>query len=239
MSALKLVQLQEPQLTFAYQQQMEHPKDGLFLFGPLPDTAHPAEMRVGVIGTREGTACFGEWAARIRGFIPSTDPDAAHHASWPGFEAVFDTVWPERPITELIVDADALANAIRIGNRHEAVSKAVKLFEEPIRRYLRQNEAPPTMWFVVIPEEVHRFCRPKSTVPVDERVTGDAALNKKVGLKVLEMGSLFPEDRESAEIYRYELNFHHQLKARLLDEKVVIQIVRETTLTPDTNAQRR
>jgi hypothetical protein len=47
------------------------------------------------------------------------------------------------------------------------------------------------------------------------------------------MGSLFPEDRKAAEIYRYELNFHHQLKARLLDEKAVIQIVRETTLTPE------
>jgi hypothetical protein len=96
---------------------------------------------------------------------PSANPDAAHHASWPGFEAVFDTRWPERPITEITVDASALANAIRIENRHEAISKAVAIFEEPIRRYLRQEEAPPTMWFVVIPEDVHRFGRPKSIVP--------------------------------------------------------------------------
>ncbi len=233
MTAIKLIQLAEPQLTFGYQQQMEHPKDGLFLFGPLADPAHPAEMRIGVIGTAEGLACFREWTKRIRGFLPSANRDAPHHASGPGFEAVFNTVWPEKPITEIAVDAIALANAIRIKNRHEAISKSVKLFEEPIRRFLRQNEAPPTMWFVVIPEDVHRFGRPKSTVPTNERIEGDAHLTRKSGMKVLELGSLFPADREAAEIYRYELNFHHQLKAKLLDEKAVIQIVRETTLTPE------
>jgi hypothetical protein len=50
---------------------------------------------------------------------------------------------------------------------------------------------------------------------------------------VLETGSLFAEEVEAAEIYRFELNFHHQLKAKLLDQKAVIQIVRETTLDPE------
>lgn len=233
MSAVKLVSIDEPALTFAYQQQMEHPKDGLFLFGPLADPAHPAEMRIGVIGTRDGLACFHEWAARIRGFIPSANAEVAHHASWPGFEAVFESKWPAKPIAEITVDDGELAKTIRITNRHEAISKTVKLFEGPIRRFLRQCEAEPTMWFVVIPEDVHRFGRPKSAVPADQRVQGNAHLNRKVGKKLLEFGSLFPEDREVAEIYRYELNFHHQLKAKLLDQRAVIQIVRETTLTPE------
>src|SRR5215472_5830153 len=34
-------------------------------------------------------------------------------------------------------------------------------------------------------------------------------------------------------IYKYATNFRRQLKARLLKEKIVTQIVRETTLTPD------
>lgn len=233
MRAIRLRQLAEPMLSFGYQQRMEHPKDGLFLFGPLGGSSHPAEMRFGVIGTTAGLACFRTWSKRVRGHIPSVNAAVAHHASWPGFEAVFETRWPEKPMTEIAVDADALANAIRIENRHEAISKAVSLFEVPIRRYLRQEEAPPTMWFVVIPEDVHRFGRPKSTVPTGERIAGDAYLGRKAGKKVLEMGSLFPEDREAAEIYRYELNFHHQLKAKLLDERAVIQIVRDTTLTPE------
>ena len=233
MAALKLMHLPEPLLGFGYQQRLEHPKDGLFLFGPLADEVHPAEMRVGVIGTDCGIERFRTWAKRIRGHIPSINSEAAHHASWPGFEAVFDTKWPERPITEIKVDGVALADAIRIENRHEAISKAVGIFESPIRRYLRQSEAPPTMWFVVIPEDVHRFGRPKSNVPRGERVKGEAKLSRRAGRFVLETGSLFQEEVDAAEIYRFELNFHHQLKAKLLSERAVIQIVRETTLTPD------
>ena len=33
------------------------------------------------------------------------------------------------------------------------------------------------------------------------------------------------------EVYRYDLNFHHQLKARLIDVKAVVQIVRDTSLS--------
>jgi hypothetical protein len=58
-------------------------------------------------------------------------------------------------------------------------------------------------------------------------------MTPRVGRKLLTQPSLFTEDNASAQIYRYELNFHHQLKARLLDIGAVIQIVRETSLTPE------
>ncbi len=77
MDPVKLLQLPEPMLSFGYQQQMEHPKDGLFLFGPLADGAHPAEMRIGVIGTEDGIASFRTWSKRIRGYLPSANSDAA------------------------------------------------------------------------------------------------------------------------------------------------------------------
>ena len=44
---------------------------------------------------------------------------------------------------------------------------------------------------------------------------------------------LFEEDAKSAEIYLYELDFHNQLKARLLEHKAAVQVVRETTLAPE------
>ncbi|NJM51605.1 MAG: hypothetical protein HC843_12655 [Sphingomonadales bacterium] len=86
MSNRILTQLPEPLLGFGFGQQMEHPKDGLFLFGPLADNANPAEMRIGIVGTPDGIACFYEWAKRIRGHIPSANDKAAHHASWPGLD---------------------------------------------------------------------------------------------------------------------------------------------------------
>ena len=45
--------------------------------------------------------------------------------------------------------------------------------------------------------------------------------------------SFFEEDNQAAEIYRFEKNFHNQLKARLLEHRAVIQILRETTIAPD------
>lgn len=228
-----IIQLPEPLLGFGYGQQMEHPKDGLFLFGPLADNANPAEMRIGIVGTAEGIACFHEWSKRIRGHIPSANADAAHHASWPGFQAVFGTKWPNAALVELTVDDAELSKAIRIENRHEAIYKAVSIFEEPIRRNLRQNEAPPAVWFVVIPEEIHRYGRPKSTIPKTERGASSSLFNRKTARKIMASGSLFVEEREAADMYRFDLNFHHQLKARLLEKQVVLQIVRDTTLTPE------
>lgn len=230
-----LQHIEEPRLGFRYSQELEHPKDGLFLFGPLHDNANPAEMRIGVVGTPEGLNHFRKWAKSIRGYIPIPpgEFDKPHHASWPGFETVFCAQWPEDPLVELTVSAEAVHNSIRITNRHEAIDRTVNLFEEPIRKHLRQNEAPPTMWFVVIPEEVHRYGRPKSLVPKEERIQGNQSLTPRIGRKILRKGWLFEEDRKAAEIYRYEINFHHQMKARLLDQKAVLQIVRETTLAPD------
>lgn len=233
MSAGTLVHLSEPLLGFGSGQQMEHPKDGLFLFGPLADNANPAEMRIGIIGTTAGIACFHEWTKRIRGYIPSANADAAHHASWPGFQAAFGTKWPEKALVELTVDEAELAKAIRIENRHEAIYKAVSLYEEPIRKNLRQNEAPPAVWFVVIPEEIHRYGRPKSTVPKTERGASTSLFNRKTARKIMQTGSLFEEERSAADMYRFDLNFHHQLKARLLDKQAVLQIARDTTLTPE------
>ena len=54
----------------------------------------------------------------------------------------------------------------------------------------------------------------------------------------LSMTSLFPDDMQKALVYRYELNFHHQLKARLIGPKAVVQIVRESSLTFKSNDER-
>ncbi len=47
MTALKLIRVPEPLLSFRYSQEAEHPRDGLFLFGPLEDKAHPPQLVTG------------------------------------------------------------------------------------------------------------------------------------------------------------------------------------------------
>ena len=234
----ELEYIEEPKLRFGHGQATENPKDGLFLFGPVEDAANPAEMRVGVVGTRRGLSEYTKWVSTIQGYIPPKAADRSHHAGWPGFQAVFGARWPIGPLATLTVDEKAAHDTIRISDPHEAVYKTVKLFEEPIRQYLRENEAPPSVWFVVIPEDLYRYGRPQSSVPTDERVAGDQYLNEATGRNILSEGSLFPEDVEAAQMYRYERNFHHQMKARLLDTKAVVQIVRETTLVPPLDGAR-
>jgi hypothetical protein len=76
-------------------------------------------------------------------------------------------------------------------------------------------------------------------VPKELREPSTALLGKKGAMSVREKGSLFAEEMDAIAIYEYELNFHNQLKARLLDSRQVIQVVRETTLTPEDDGPRR
>ena len=227
----RLDYIKEPRLLFGHGQEAEHPKDGLFLFGPVEDRANPAEMRVGVVGTRKGLAHYAMWVSSIQQYIPPKTTDRSHHAGWPGFQAVFGARWPTESLVTLTVEDKAAYDTIRLSDPHQAVYKTVSLFADPIRRHLHESETPPSIWFVVIPEDLYRYGRPQSSVPTAERV-GTQYLDRKTARRILSEGSLFEEDVEAAQVYRYERNFHHQMKARLLDTKAVVQIVRETTLAP-------
>ena len=45
--------------------------------------------------------------------------------------------------------------------------------------------------------------------------------------------SFFSEFNLQAKPYQYEVNFHNQLKARLLEHKALTQIIRESTIAPE------
>ena len=120
----ELEYIHEPKLCFRHGQETENPKDGLFLFGPVEDKENPAEMRVGVVGTREGLAHYGSWVSTIQRYIPPKAPGRSHHAGWPGFQAVFGARWPAQPLAALRVPYKAAHDTIRLSDRHEAVYKA-------------------------------------------------------------------------------------------------------------------
>jgi hypothetical protein len=227
-----VIHIAEPMLTFGHGQMLEHPKDGLFLFGPLEENK-PAEVRVGAIGTIQGLARLRQWLATTRHYIPPHDATKAFHSGFPGFEPAFRTFWPTEPVAEIPLSGEKIAKALRLSNRHDAVSQTVEIFTEKLFSYRRQQEGDLSFWFVVIPEEVFRYGRPLVRPPKAEQLHSNLPLSRKQAKNILIEGSLFAADREAAEIYRFEVNFHNQLKARLLKEKVVVQIVRETTLTPE------
>lgn len=231
----RLIELAEPELQFAYEQAMPHPKDGLSLYGPLPSVLNGGQLRIGVIATANGQRIYKKFAARIAKPIAPKKADDPNHTLFPGFQAVFGVEWPSDPVAFIEVDAAKLADAIRVQDRHQAIHKAVGLYSEAIADHLRDDsETPIDLWMAIVPEDVHKYCRPQSKVSKSEAVPPDMLLGKKAATRMLtnEPG-LFEEENLSAEIYLYELDFHNQLKARLLEHKAAVQVVRETTLAPE------
>lgn len=234
MSGWRMVHVPEPALAFGHDQTAEHPKDGLFLFGPPSLNQNPARMEVGAIGTEGGIVRYCNWVKALNETIDAPEKGKdANKMMWPGFQAVFNAPWPNTPFAKILIDGKTLSDRIRIEDRHQAIYQAVTIFSEAVRKYLREEEARPKLWFVVLPEEVFRYGRPRSIVPRVERTEFVSQISKRAAKSVLKSGSMFVEETEAAAIYEYELNFHNQLKARLLDTGEVMQIVRETTLAPD------
>lgn len=227
-----VLHIEEPELRFGYGQAMTHPVDGLFLFGPVQHAPHPVGIKVGVIGTRDGIKAYVDWCDRIRKHIAPKDRDKAHHACWPGFEAVFGTPWPA-PLAKIVISPSCIAQNLRIENRYEAVFRTASAFADQLLEHKRTEDAAPDLWFVVIPDEVYRLGRPRSRVPRADQIPGDSDIPPDgVARNLLSHPVLSPEMLDGTKVYQYECNFRHQLKARLLDRPTIVQIVRESTLSP-------
>lgn len=219
---------------------LEYPRDGLYLFGPCDSQKRATATRFGVIGTREGVERFRQLSAKMRGYIavpvpgPRSRKIEPQHVPFPGFQEAFNSEWPEHPVA--VIDDLTLVEieeTIRIQNRHEAIHGCVDLFVSRLVREENRLEAPPSFWFVVIPEIVYELGRPQSRVPRADAVTGSVAISRKKAEKLKVCPSLFPEEGQGADVYEYATHFRRQMKARLLKHKIVTQIVRETTLAPD------
>ena len=230
----KLIEIAEPELLFGFGQRMEHPKDGLLLYGPMDGGKGAGKLRIGVVSTTAGLARYSKCVDRMSKPIAPARADDPNHTLFPGFQALFGVEWPSNPEAWLQIDQDELAKAIRISDRHQAIHRTVSLYSEAIVQHLRESsESPVDLWMAVVPEDVHKYCRPQSVVEKSQRENSGVLMNKSAATRLLREPGLFEDDNRSAEIYLYELDFHNQLKARLLEHKAAVQVVRETTLTPD------
>jgi hypothetical protein len=242
MKQWRIIHVDEPELGFAHGQTATHPKDGLFLYGPPSVNLNPKRMEVGVIATEEGLRLYQAWVRSIAGAIAAPDTGkSANKYMWPGFEAAFNATWPEQPYGYCKVDADEIAAAIRTGMPHERIFKAVDIYDRALRKHLREEEASPRVWFAIVPEDVYKYGRPQSVVPKAERIESPIGIKKAAALRLIKEPTMFDEVNDEAKPFEYEANFHNQLKARLLDTKQVIQVVRDSTLevSRDPDARRR
>lgn len=222
----EMFHISEPSLTFGYGQKLQDPRDGLMLFGPYSRNKVRGQINVGIIGSDRQRKHFKEYLDKIhRPIFPDTVDKARPY--FPGLEATFGISVNFDNIVEIDINSAELERCLRYTDGHQRVHHLTSLYTDPLEKYGNQEEIPVTMWFVVIPDSVYTYGRPKSSIP-------KAVDNIKDGLKKkfrnVNQSFLFDDLNKMQEAYEFEVNFHHQLKAKLLSPKVVTQIIRESTI---------
>lgn len=231
----RILNLSEPEVAVGFGQKSDYPKEGLLLFGPLPFDRNPRTIRAGVIGTKEGVDLFKKWSRQFNG-CQNDIGDVRNSMAFPGFEAVFGTKWMLDPVHAIALSRTDLINTILLRDRHQAIFKTAGLFVDSISEAIRTDDIDVDIWFVVIPDEVFVYGRPNSRVPSAIAIASPGALGRRLANRFLHSTpSLFPEDNEQAKVYDHHLDFHHQLKARLLAQRAVTQVMRESSLASITS----
>lgn len=219
----RIIFFDEPELVFGYGERTIDPRDGLLLFGPY-SRKNMSGASLGIIGTSAGIARMQNWLESIKHPVIPKDRDVAR-PFFPGFEAAFD--FPLKTVVRMEINESQLSKFLHYSDSHIRVHNLVNLYSEKLIQYQNEEDFPVTLWFVVIPDDVYKYGRPKSRIPRSKE-------NINIGIKnklSRTMPMLFPEDQKLQEAYKYEVNFHNQLKARLLDEKIITQIIKESTIS--------
>ncbi len=226
----------EPRVAVGFNQTSDYPKEGLLQFGPVPFQRNPVAIRVGVIGTREGIELFQRWSAQFNSFR-KVPVDTRNSLSFPGFEAVFGAKWPREPTRTIALSRTDVINSILLQDRHQAIYRTSSLFVEAIAKAIKRDDVNVDVWYVVIPDEVYVYGRPESRVPRAIAIATPSAMGRQTARRFSEDSlSLFAEDNAEALIYDHYLDFHHQLKERLLTLHAVTQVLRESSLATVTSS---
>jgi hypothetical protein len=224
-----LIRIREPRLEFALGQTLEDPRDGLAFFGPHDATVYG--VRAGVIGTKDAIRRFNKWVNSIQEPV-GVEYAERYRPPFPGFEAVFRIPWKAEPIMEVELDPSEIDRCLSLDDRHIRIFETVDLFATKLCEAKRSEESVPDLWFVVIPDKVHKLCTPRAFVPLADRTIAEGKMKPATARSYLRQPSLFSDVDEDAEPYFYDPDFRRQLKGKLLWEGILTQIVKESTIAP-------
>lgn len=220
----------EPKLLFNYDQSLEDPRDGLTLFGPF-DQKKSKGFTVGVIGTSNGISRYKKWVELLQHPLFDKDNGRAR-PSFLGFETIFQIPWSNKPEVEIEIPENEIFEKTHQDDKYIRVYETVDLYASKIIDSIIQDEQSVDIWFVIVPDYVYKYCRPLSSVEFELQIKSLNKLNPRIAQKSISQPFVFPEFNEQAKPYQYEVNFHNQLKARLLHYRVLTQILRESTIAP-------
>lgn len=218
---------EEPKLEFFNGQLLAHPRDGLTLFGPVDSKGikTPRHIRYGIVGTSGGITAAKSFVALLsRPILTDANLDPVLWPHFPGFEESFHSILPKEPTWEEHLEQAEVEKLVLQGDQHARVFGIADVFMNAIRRAKRADNVC-DVFICVIPDIVWKNCRPES------RVTG--AVGKSLNSKQVElrrhMNDMFGS--YASEQYEYSVDFRRQIKARVMELDVPIQIIRESTLT--------
>lgn len=220
----ELIYIKEPLIRFQYGQNHIDPRDGLTLFGPLSKELTNIG-NIGIIGPRKARERMRNWLTTIQAPVQLQEVEIAR-PNFPGIESVFGIKLNLSTIQEIEVPETEINRYLNYTDNHQRVFNLVDLYSSRLIKYVNDEKPPVSMWFVVIPDDVHTYGKPKSRVAKGKS-------NITVGIKNRFSQNnpfLFPEFDELQEAYKYEVNFHNQLKAKLLQDRIITQVIRESTI---------
>ena len=218
-------------MLFAHNQLCEDPRDGLTLFGPLNQIYG---IRSGVVSTKNGLKIFKDYLNLIQG--PIYNENNTTRPMFPGFEAIFGCKWEANNIYFKEVTDSEIGAFLYNANNHKRTYDLVSLFMNKIVNSIKNDSGNVDVWFVIVPDEIYKYCRPNSKLPKDLIKTNSLISKSKAkGFSYApalfeKMDDELKEIEKEANTYNYDAQFHDQLKARLLKHTVPTQIFRESTL---------
>lgn len=227
----ELIYIPEPNILFAHGQKCTDARDGLALFGPLNKIFG---IKSGVVATKGGLQIFKNYVNHIQKPIYNTNNIT--RPMFPGFEAVFGCKWESEGIVFKEVTDEEIGKLLYNDSTHKRTYDLVTLFINKIIAANKNQDEKVDVWFVVVPDEIYKYCRPNSVLPKD-LVQTKSLITKSKAKSFRYEPTLFEDintelkaQEKEAITYNYDAQFHDQLKARLLQHTIPTQIMRESTL---------
>lgn len=237
--------LEEPTLVFGDGNELTDPHAGLSLFGPYDkgELGRPHEISYALIGGSTGLRAFKDFVQLLNGplfheKLQGEDVNIDIGRLWPpypGFGTAFECGLPEHTRFEYeIAEEEIMANVNDI-DQHKRVFKMVNLYLDKIRLIAERDENIKVV-ICVEPDLIWKNCRPKSSIKRGD-ATGARLTSKEIADFKLYSGYLFENDEKDR--YDYSIDFRRQLKARVMEYRIPVQLIRESTLQLNISKDRR